>query len=78
MEEAFNNNNYAQWKELQGNRGQVSQVVNEQNFARFAEAHRLMIQGKTEEATKIRAELGLKNQAGGRIRDGGCNCANQK
>jgi hypothetical protein len=33
--------------------------VNEENFDRFAEAHRLALEGKTEEAAQIRAELGL-------------------
>ena len=40
-------------------RGRVTQVVNADNFARFAEAHELAEQGNTEEANKIRAELGL-------------------
>ena len=43
---------------MQG-RGRVSQVVNEGNFARFAEMHKLMLEGKTNEANAIRTELGL-------------------
>jgi len=34
-------------------------VITEENFARFAEAHRLALEGKTDEANQIRAELGL-------------------
>ena len=64
MEKAFENNNYADWKNLMNGRGRVTQVVNEGNFARFAEAHRLAEQGKTDDAQKIRQELGLGNGKG--------------
>jgi len=64
MTKAFENNDYNAWKELMGGRGRVSQVINEENFPRFAEAHRLALEGKTEEATKIRQELGLGLQDG--------------
>ena len=59
MTKAFESNDYNAWKELMQGKGRVTQVVNEQNFARFAEAHRLALEGKTEEAKKIREELGL-------------------
>ena len=59
MEKAFANNDYNAWKSLMTGRGRVTQVINAQNFARFAEAHRLAELGKTDEANKIRAELGL-------------------
>ncbi len=58
MEAAFENNDYAAWKEQMGDRG-ATRKVNEQNFARFAEMHELMEDGKTDEASAIRAELGL-------------------
>jgi len=64
MTKAFENNDYNAWKEQMGGRGRVSQVINEENFARFAEAHRLALEGKTEEAAKIRQELGLGLQNG--------------
>ena len=64
MTKAFDSNDYNAWKELMGGRGRVSQVINEDNFARFAEAHRLALEGKTEEAAKIRQELGLGLQNG--------------
>lgn len=60
MEEAFKNNDYNVWKELMNSRGRVTQVVNESNFARFAEAHRLAQEGKYSEADDIREELGLR------------------
>ncbi|OGG11734.1 hypothetical protein A2Z00_01380 [Candidatus Gottesmanbacteria bacterium RBG_13_45_10] len=59
MEKAFENKDYNAWKTLTAGRGRVTQVVNAQNFAKFAEAHELAEQGKTEEANKIRTELGL-------------------
>jgi len=66
IERAFENNDYNTWKTLMAGRGRVAQVVNEQNFAKFAQAHELAEQGKTEEAGKIRAELGLgmQNESG--------------
>ena len=64
MTKAFENNDYNAWKEQMGGRGRVSQVINEENFERFAEAHRLALEGKTEEAAKIRQELGLGLQNG--------------
>ncbi len=59
MTKAFDSNDYNAWKELMNGRGRVTQVVNEGNFSRFAQAHKLMLEGKTEEAQKIRTELGL-------------------
>ena len=59
MEKAFENKDYNAWKNLMQGRGRVTQVVTEQNFARFAEAHELAEQGKTAEANQIRQELGL-------------------
>jgi len=59
MEQAFENNDYNSWKELMSGKGKVTQVVNEENFARFAEAHELAEEGKLDEAKQIRQELGL-------------------
>lgn len=59
MTKAFQNNDYNTWKELMNGRGRVTQVVNKDNFAKFAKAHKLMFEGKKDEAAKIRAELGL-------------------
>ena len=73
MTKAFDSNDYNAWKELMGGRGRVSQVINEDNFARFAEAHRLALEGKTEEAAKIRQELGLGLQNGSGKGMGGRN-----
>ncbi|HNU76360.1 MAG TPA: hypothetical protein PKL88_01430 [bacterium] len=64
MTKAFENNDYNAWKNLMSGRGRVLQVINEENFARFAEARRLALEGKTEEAAKIRQELGLGLQNG--------------
>ncbi len=59
MEKAFETKDYNAWKTLMAGRGRATQVVNAQNFAKFAQAHELAEQGKTDEAKKIRAELGL-------------------
>lgn len=64
MEKAFENKDYNAWKILMEGRGRATQVVNAQNFAKFAEAHELAEQGKADEANKIRAELGLNLRNG--------------
>ncbi len=58
MEKAFETKDYTAWKNLMG-KGRVTQVVTQDNFAKFAEAHELSEAGKTQEAAAIRAELGL-------------------
>ena len=74
MQKAFENNDYNAWKNLMNGRGRVSEAVNEGNFNRFAEMRRLMKEDKTDEANKIRQELGLgqggKNGQGGQNRSG--------
>jgi hypothetical protein len=69
MVKAFEGNDYAAWKAQMGDRG-ATRVVNEQNFARFAQMHQLMLEGKTAEADAIRAELGLGNGRGKGTMDG--------
>ena len=59
MISAFQNNDYQAWKELMNGKGRVTELINEENFSRFAEAHKLALEGNTEEAEKIRQELGL-------------------
>lgn len=59
MKKAFETKDYEAWKNLMQGRGRVTQVINKDNFAKFAQAHELVEQGKLEEARKIRQELGL-------------------
>jgi hypothetical protein len=59
MQKAFESKDYNAWKTLMAERGRVTQVINAQNFAKFAQAHELALQGKAEDANKIKAELGL-------------------
>jgi len=59
MEKAFETNDYTAWKTLTQGQGRVTQVINQNNFAKFAQAHELAENGKTQEAAAIRAELGL-------------------
>jgi len=63
MLKAFESNNYAAWKAQMGDRG-AARKVTEQNFARFSEMHKLMLEGKTDEANAIRTELGLGQKNG--------------
>lgn len=78
MQEAFANNDYNAWKEQMAGRGRVTQVITEQNFAKFAEMHQLMLQGKTDEANQIRTELGLGLHNGsGRGQGMGCGRMSQ-
>ena len=64
MTKAFENNDYNAWKELMQGKGRVTQAINAQNFSKFSQAHKLALEGKTEEANKIRAELGLGQKNG--------------
>jgi len=59
MTKAFESKDYNAWKNLMQGRGRVTSVITKDNFAKFAEAHKLALAGKTEEANKIRTELGL-------------------
>lgn len=59
MIQAFENNDYNAWREQMQGKGRVTQVVNEDNFTHFAEAHKLALEGKTDEANQIRQKLGL-------------------
>ena len=67
MEQAFENNDYQAWTELMEGKGRVTQVVNESNFARFAEAHKLAEEGNYDEADAIRQELGLRTRNGEKV-----------
>ena len=59
MTQAFEKNDYQSWKELMQGKGRAIEVVTEENFGRFAEAHLLVQEGKIDEARQIRQELGL-------------------
>lgn len=63
MTKAFSEGDYASWKNLMGNRG-ATRVVNQENFSRFTQMHNLMLEGKINEANKIRQELGLGSGRG--------------
>jgi hypothetical protein len=64
--QAINDVNYEAWKAAltEGDcTPRVVDLVTAENFARFAEAHRLADAGKTVEADAIRAEIGLPKLA---------------
>lgn len=81
MEKAFETNDYTAWKNLMQNRERVTQIITENNFPQFAEAHRLAEKGDLAGAEKIRKDLGLglnngflQNRNSGNSR---MNCANR-
>lgn len=59
MTQAFENEDYNEWKNQMQGKGRVTEVVNEENFARFAQAHKFAQEGNIEAANQIRQELGL-------------------
>ncbi len=59
MEKAFDSNDFNTWQKLMTGRGNVTKVVNKDNFAKFAQIHKLTEDGKTVEANALRTELGL-------------------
>jgi len=61
---AFETNDYEAWAELMADKGRITQLINADNFSRFAEIHSLVLSGDIEEANKIKAELGLGQRNG--------------
>lgn len=59
MEKAFETADYTAWSKLMSGKGRVTQIINKDNFAKFAQAHELAEKGDKAGAAKIRAELGL-------------------
>ena len=59
--EAIENNDYEAWKSLmeEKGKGKITEIITEENFAKFVEMHQLMQEGKYEEAKELRKELGL-------------------
>ena len=67
MEQAFENNDYQAWADLMEGKGRVTQVIAQDNFARFSEAHRLAQEGNYDAADAIRQELGLRTRNGEKV-----------
>ena len=83
MDKVMESKDYEAWVELMSQDGKTPGVLNkitEETFPKFAEAHQLTQEGKTDEASQIREELGLgQGQRQGRgqgngsgLRDGSC------
>jgi len=75
LNNAFTNNDYTSWKSLVGDNNPMSEKITAENFSRFAEAHRLLSEGKMDKAKTIFNELGLdrgvgKGFGGGRMMKG--------
>ena len=67
MQEAFENVDYDAWVSLMtqdGRHPRVVDVITEDNFAKFVEAHEFGMVGDSEKASELRAELGLNNGRG--------------
>lgn len=81
MEVAFDNNNYNLWKDQMSDKGRVADVINQDNFDKFAEAHRLGQAGDKAGADAIRAELGIRTSNGEKMgvgyKDGNGDCSGQ-
>jgi len=63
MTRALAGEDYTAWKALMEGKG-VARRITTEKFSKFAEAHRLALQGKTAEANAIRSELGIGGQNG--------------
>lgn len=67
------NNSYEAFRAMMGDKGgRAAGSVNEQNFEQFNQMHRLMADGKYDEARKIGQELGMMGQRRGGSSIGGC------
>jgi hypothetical protein len=64
MQKALETNDYNAWKTLMEGKGRVTEVINQDNFAKFAEAYKLALKGDMAGAEKIRQELGLNQGQG--------------
>lgn len=69
---AIEKNDYNAWKAAVGDNG-IAEKINADNFSKLVEAHKLMQDGKYDEAKTIREELGLGGAGamGGMMRKGG-------
>ena len=67
MEEAMDIDNYEAWSELMADRGRITQVINADNFKRFAKARRLGEAGDIAGADAIRQELGIRTSNGEKV-----------
>lgn len=63
--EVMTKGDYEGWKKLieeKVQKGRVDEVINKDNFSKFAEAWKLAKDGKIKEANAIRKELGLRTR----------------
>jgi len=63
IKNAIENNDYNTWKSLMGN-NKITETITAENFSKFTEAHKLLSEGKADEAKAIFEELGLKKGIG--------------
>jgi len=73
MENAFDNLDYDAWVALMTENGRhpkVLDIITEETFATFVEAHDAMEDGDFDRAAELRADLGLNNGMGSKNRIG--------
>ncbi|OGZ03006.1 MAG: hypothetical protein A2430_02985 [Candidatus Liptonbacteria bacterium RIFOXYC1_FULL_36_8] len=63
IKNAIENNDYNTWKSLMDN-NKITETITAENFSKFTEAHKLLSEGKADEAKAIFEELGLKRGIG--------------
>ena len=59
MREIIEKEDYNRWREFYHGRGLRDRIKNEEDFKKFVLMHKLMWEGRYEEADKIREELGM-------------------
>ncbi len=64
MLKAFTNKDFSAWKKLMGDRGPARIIDNQDKFNKFVEARQAALNGNTDQAQQLRAELGLGNGMG--------------
>lgn len=70
METAFDNLDYDAWVNLMDGKGRVTEIINENNFATFAQIHEARENDDMKTVDALRAELGLGQKDGKGRRDG--------
>lgn len=64
LHDAIESGDYDAWKAIVDSRPRITDYINEDNFAQFAQMHSLRQEGDFEGAQAIREELGLPDKGG--------------
>lgn len=66
MKQIMENNDYQAWKEMAERQGMDADMINEDNFEKMVMAHKMMQEGRGDEAREMLEEAGLKPPMMGR------------